>query len=76
MENDKRKYFKFRYRNRLYTRKQARELGRTFLSNDSKWLFVFNENGFNCIMYLQRCARGQKYVEEDKYLRDRDRFEN
>ena len=66
------RYFKFRYRNRLYTRARARELGTTALSEDGKDLHVVN-GGWDCIMHLQECAYGQKYVEEDGWLRRRDK---
>ncbi len=68
-----RRYWKFRYGNRLYTRKQAGELGRTFLDEDGTCLHVYSY-GWHCVMHLQECAYGQKYVEEDSYLRKRDRF--
>jgi len=68
------RYYKFRYGNRLYTRRQARELGRTSLDGQGRELHVSNGRGWYCIMYLQECARGQKYVEEDAYLKKRDRF--
>ena len=68
-----RKYYKFRYRNKLYTRVEARKLGRTSLSEDKKTLYVDDGYGWHCFMYLQRCAYGQKYVEEDAYLKKRDK---
>ena len=63
-----RKYYKFRYKNRFYNRRQAGELGKTSLSEDGKTLHVFG-CGYHLIMYLQRCAYGQKYVEENEYLK-------
>ncbi len=69
-----RRYYKFRHGNRLYTRRQARELGRTNLDEGGNFLLVSNGRGWHCIMHLQKCAYGQRYVEEDAYLRKRDRF--
>jgi len=77
MESDKvrwRGYYKFRYGNRLYTRKQARELGRTALTEKGNELHVTNGRGWHTIMRLQKCAWGQKYVDDDKRLRARDRL--
>lgn len=68
-----RKFYKFRYSNRLYTREQARKLGKTSLSEDGKTLYVHDGYGWHCFMHLQRCAYGQKYVEEDAYLKKRDK---
>ena len=74
MEIRQRKYFKYRYGNRLYTRRQARGLGKTSLTEGGRDLYVSNGRGWHTFMHLQECAWGQKYVEDDKYLRDRDRF--
>ena len=74
MEIRRRSYAKFRYSNRLYTRRQAQELGRTSLSEGERDLLVSNRRGWHVVMHLQECAWGQKYVEEDEYLRKRDQY--
>ncbi len=68
-----RRYFKYRHENRLYTREQARELGKTSLDEGGNNLFVRNGRGWSCWMHLQQCAYGQKYVEDDTYLKARDK---
>lgn len=63
MEIEIRKYYKFRYGNKLYTRREAGQFGKTFLTDDGNTLFVINGSGWHCSMYLVECARGQKYYE-------------
>lgn len=74
MEIRTRHYYKFRYQNKLLTRVEARQYGRTTLSPDGNDLHVNNGHGWHTVMYLQECVRGQKYVEDDGYLRKRDNF--
>ncbi len=70
------RFYKFRYKNKLFTRAEARQYGHTMLSADGNELHVHNNRGWHTVMYLQECARGQKYVEDDEYLRKRDNFVN
>ena len=66
---------KYRHGNRLYTRVQARELGRIIFQEDDKALLVVPHNAAPAFwMHLFRAKWGQKYVEEDEHLRKRDRF--
>ena len=58
------KYYKFRYENKLYSRFEASHLGKTRLSKDGKILRVFNNDGLDCKMILTECNYGQKYVNE------------
>ena len=76
MEIRTRRYYKFRYQNKLMTRAEARQYGHTMLSAGGNELHVRNDGGWHTVMYLQECARGQKYVENDGYLRKRDNFVN
>lgn len=74
METKTRWFYKFRYQNKLLTRAEAQQYGHTMLSADGNDLYVYNDSGWCTVMHLQECARGQKYVEEDEYLRKRDNF--
>ncbi len=74
MEIKQRSYFKFRYGNRFYTRRQAQGLGKISLTEGGRELHVSNGKGWHIVMWLQECAWGQKYVEEDRWLRERESF--
>ena len=73
MEIRTRRYYKFRHGNRLYTIVQARVLGTTTLSEDGNDLAVRNNRGWSCVMYLQECAYGQKWVEDDAWMKRREK---
>lgn len=69
-----RKYYKFQYGNRLYTRAEARALGRTSLNERGNILYVTNFRGWHAFMHEVECKYGQRYVENDKELKRRDKF--
>lgn len=69
------KYYKFRYENKLYSRLEASKLGKTRLSKDGKNLRVFDNKGFECTMILQECKYGQKYVDENEVKENNNEFD-